>query len=332
MEWWDGAFLEKGKQQDFAHANNYDKDSYNYEDLNPDNCETIGLVHHPKLVEPAVPPPKPKPELLLYTKKEKKKLRRKERLEKQREEHDLIKVGLLEAPEPKLTRANMMKLYKDEAVINPSLIEMKMQEQVAQRLAQHQKRNEDRKLKPQEKKVKKLKKLIGDRTGQLYIAVFKVEDLSNPKNRFKVDVNAQQNFLNGQVVLCPSIRCNMVLVEGTIKAIRRYIKLMLKRIDWNKKDDIEEIKEETEVKEEINVKTEGEDNKNNDNKNKNNKKKEQLDNHCYLVWQGVSGKQSIKDFVIDEVPNYVSGRNLLEPKGLAQYWDMVKNYDDKQIL
>lgn len=36
----------------------------------------------------------------------------------------------------------------------------------------------------------------------LKVAVFRVADLSEPKRRFKVDVNAQQRYLTGGVVMC----------------------------------------------------------------------------------------------------------------------------------
>lgn len=332
MEWWDGDFLPAGKREDFQHANTFDKDAYEYTELSAENCITLELIHRPAQVQPALPESKPKPIPLLYTKKERKKIRRKERMEKHKEEQDMIRIGLVEAPEPKLTRSNMMQLYKDEAVANPTIIEQKMQEQVAKRLANHQKRNEERKLNPQQKKIKKLKKLIGDKTEQQYIAVFKVEDLSNKRIRFKVDVNAQQNYLAGQIMLCPSIRCNMILVEGTKKSIDRYTKLMIRRINWNLREEkeIEEIgKDNNKMEEEDDDRKEEE--KKEEKKIEKKPKGEELENHCYLVWRGISGKQAIKDFVIDTCSSYASGREKLEMKGLAQYWDMVKNYTDDTI-
>ena len=69
------------------------------------------------------------------------------------------------------------------------------------------------------------------------MALFRVRDLSNPQIRFKVDVNAQENMLTGGVLMCkdPSYGeagMNLVVVEGGPKAIRRYIKLMMRRIKW----------------------------------------------------------------------------------------------------
>lgn len=39
-------------------------------------------------------------------------------------------------------------------------------------------------------------------TPPVQVAVFRVADMSDPKRRFKVDVNAQQRYLTGGVVMC----------------------------------------------------------------------------------------------------------------------------------
>jgi U4/U6 small nuclear ribonucleoprotein PRP3 len=50
------------------------------------------------------------------TKKEKKKLRRQKRLERQRDEADKIKLGLLKPPPAKIKLSNMMKLLTSDAI------------------------------------------------------------------------------------------------------------------------------------------------------------------------------------------------------------------------
>jgi U4/U6 small nuclear ribonucleoprotein PRP3 len=74
-------------------------------------------------------------------------------------------------------------------------------------------------------------------------------DFSNPKHRFKVDVNAQQHFLSGIVILYQDTNLNLnedeefqtnsnnkirdgynlVIVEGGPKGVQRFVKLMTKR-------------------------------------------------------------------------------------------------------
>ena len=63
------------------------------------------------------------------------------------------------------------------------------------------------------------------------MAVFRLDDFSNPKHRFKVDVTAQQHFLTGLVVLNQDERvlCNVVVCEGGPNGIRKIIRLMTHR-------------------------------------------------------------------------------------------------------
>lgn len=57
----------------------------------------------------------------------------------------------------------------------------------------------DRKLTPQEAAEKRERKIIGDKNGELEGCLFRIENLSDKKQRFKVSVNAQQYHLVGRV-------------------------------------------------------------------------------------------------------------------------------------
>lgn len=70
-------------------------------------------------------------------------------------------------------------------------------EQMQQRQMNHEMRNQSMKLTPAERKEKKRKKLQEDTTRQVHVAIFRVADFSDPKHRFKVDVNVQQLNLTG---------------------------------------------------------------------------------------------------------------------------------------
>ncbi|CAM9532428.1 unnamed protein product, partial [Discosporangium mesarthrocarpum] len=75
--------------------------------------------------------------------------------------------------------------------------------------------------------------------GCVQLAVFRVTDLSDPKKRFKIDVNAQQRYITGAVLMCNDpmeTGLNLVLVEGGAKALKAYVKLMTKRIRWGEED------------------------------------------------------------------------------------------------
>ena len=80
---------------------------------------------------------------------------------------------------------------------DPSKVEKRVMEQMQQRQLNHEMRNQARKLTPAERREKKRKKLQEDTSRQVHVAIFRVADFSDPKHRFKVDVNIQQLNLTG---------------------------------------------------------------------------------------------------------------------------------------
>ena len=64
----------------------------------------------------------------------------------------------------------------------------------------HEDRNLARALTPAERKEKKLRKMFqetGGGTGETHVRVYRIESLRNPKHKFRVDINAQENRLTG---------------------------------------------------------------------------------------------------------------------------------------
>lgn len=168
---------------------------------------------------------------MYLTKKERKRIRKQARAERENEKRDKIMMGLIPAPEPKFKLSNFMKLIGDQAVADPSKVEQRVMQQMRQRIMSHEMRNLAGKLTPAERKQKTIRKLQEDTSRQVHIAVFRVNNFSNPKHRFKVDVNAQQHFLSGLVVLNQEEKekCNVIIIEGGPKGIRKMINLMTKR-------------------------------------------------------------------------------------------------------
>ena len=71
---------------------------------------------------------------------------------------------------------------------------------------------------------------------QFNVAVFAVKKLVNKKLLYKVDINAQQFHLRGCAAVCPALQWQLVVVEGSAKAVKKYVGLMTARINWAEGD------------------------------------------------------------------------------------------------
>ena len=219
----------------------------------------------------------------------------------------MIRQGLLEPPKAKVKMSNLMKVLGPEATQDPTKLEKEIRTAAAEREQAHVDRNTARKLTPAEKREKKERKLFDDPTTTLetIVSVYKVNKLSHPKARFKVEMNARQNRLTGCSVMTDEM--SVIVVEGKSKAIKRYGKVMLKRINWEeavKKDD-KEGEEEDEDEEE-----------NSEN------------NKCWLAWQGSVAKQSFHRFHVQECLTESAAKKVFSDAGVAHYWDLAVNYTD----
>ena len=76
----------------------------------------------------------------------------------------------------------------------------------------HEKANTERKLTPEERKAKTLRKMKEDLSCGVHVTVYRVKDMSNPAIKFKVDMNAQQFHLTGCMLLYQDV--NIIIVEG----------------------------------------------------------------------------------------------------------------------
>jgi U4/U6 small nuclear ribonucleoprotein PRP3 len=187
-------------------------------------------VHHPVSI-PSYKPPKQLAVLpLMLTDKERKRLRRQRRLEKETEKREMIAVGLLPPPLPKVKLSNLMRVLATEATADPTQVEADVRAQVAERLRKHEADNEARKRTKEELREKAEARTVKDREEGLLVNVYRVRSVENEQHRFKVDMNARQLGLSGSLVVHAD--CNLVIVEGGSKALRKYKKLMLRRIDW----------------------------------------------------------------------------------------------------
>lgn len=187
------------------------------------------------------------------------------------------------------------------------------------------------KLTPEERREKWRSKFEEGEAEEIDMALYRVNDLGDTLHRFKIDKNAQYMQLTGRVILCTTQRCNMVLVEGgpwlapaavpplpargdgrvtlpcprgaVPAGIRKFNKLMLRRIRWNERSadlDAEERGEEVPTR---------------------------PNNQCHLVWRGSASRRAFLGFRFIEAANSEEARRALEPNGAGPYWDMVEQYD-----
>ncbi|CAE7440971.1 RDM16 [Symbiodinium natans] len=296
VEWWDAPFL---KEDQYGQRRAYTE--VNVEKITP-------YVEHPIPIKITTEKEAPEAAMMHLTPKERKKLRRLKRQERTQEIRDKIKMGILQAPPPKVKMANLMRVLGDEAVADPSTVERKVRQQVEQRRKEHEQRNEARRLPAEERKQKKKQKWMAEGEPVVQVLVFKIKDLANKKHLFKIDMNAQQFHLTGCCIACPGV-ANIVVVEGGPRAIKRYKKLMIRRIKWTEEqadedDDDEDQDEVTAPK---------------------------LQDHCVLVWEGVVKQRSFKNWKVSHVRNEPEARKLLNDRQADHYWDMLARYRDPRM-
>ncbi|KAF9971766.1 hypothetical protein BGZ73_005173 [Actinomortierella ambigua] len=292
IEWWDAPYLPNKTYQDVeeGHAKIETEDSL------------ITLyVQHPVPIEPPnelTHKEAAKPRPLMLTTKERKKLRRQRRAEIQKDKQDKIRLGLLPPDPPKVKLSNMMRVLGEEAVLNPTQIEMRVRQETQARLDAHISANEARKLTPEERKAKERAKKEADVNKGIYCNVYRINDLSHPQKRFKVDTNAVQLGLTGMVIFHPVM--NIVIVEGGQKAIGQYKKLMLRRIDWtdNTRLDGTEATEST------------------------------IENRCLLVWEGQLKERKFKDFKFRKCLNDAKLKDTLNRSGAASFWELALTFKE----
>ncbi|KAJ0440290.1 putative U4/U6 small nuclear ribonucleoprotein Prp3 [Helianthus annuus] len=293
VEWWDVPLLESDTYGNITEGGLA-------EDILKKEKITL-YVEHPRPIEPPAEPAPPPPQPLKLTQKERKKLRTQRRLATEKNRQEMIRQGLLEPPKPKVKMSNLMRVLGSEAVQDPTRLEIEIRSAAAEREQAHVDRNIARKLTPAERREKKERKLFDDNnTLETIVSVYKINDLSHPQTRFKVDVNAQENRLSGCAVISEGI-C-VVVVEGGGKSIKRYQKLMLKRINWAAALEEEDQDE------------------NDDDKPK---------NECVLVWQGSVAKHSFHRFLVHECRTENAARKVFSDAGVGHYWDLAVNFSDE---
>mmetsp|Transcript_17901 Transcript_17901/g.41742 ORF Transcript_17901/g.41742 Transcript_17901/m.41742 type:complete len:590 (+) Transcript_17901:148-1917(+) len=298
VEWWDLPFLgtsEDGQKKSYTDA------AVNVEKITP-------YIEHPVPIKVTTEKEAPESAMMHLTPKERKKLRRLKRQERTQEIRDKIKMGILQPPPPKVKMSNLMRVLGDEAIADPSTVERKVRAQVEQRRKEHEQRNEARKLPAEERKQKRILKWKAENDPSTKVLVFRVKDLANKRHLFKIDMNAQQFHLTGVCITCPGV-ANIVVIEGGARAVKRYRKLMMRRIKWT-----EDRK--------------GEDDDGADDDDDENVTAPKLQDHCVLIWEGVVKQRNFKDWKVIHTRSEPEARKKLSDRGAEHYWEMLARYRD----
>ncbi|KAM6968186.1 U4/U6 small nuclear ribonucleoprotein Prp3 isoform 1-T1 [Aplochiton taeniatus] len=286
LEWWDSYILPSNVELT--------------PDTNFKEMELHGvtnLVEHPAQIDaPVDTDDQANVALGVYlTKKEQKKLRRQTRREGQKELQEKVRLGLMPPPEPKVRISNLMRVLGTEAVQDPTKVEAHVRAQMAKRQKAHEEANAARKLTSEQRKEKKVKKLKEDLSVGVHIAVYRIRNLHNPAQKFKVEANANQLYLTGSVVLHRDV--NIVVVEGGPKSQKKFKRLMLHRIKWQEHNSKRDHQDED------------------DEAKRNNK--------CWLVWEGTAKERSYGEMKFKQCPTENMAREHFKKHGTEHYWDLA---------
>ena len=127
--------------------------------------------------------------------------------------------------------------------------------------------------------------------------VYRINDMSDGRHVYKVDINAVENRLTG---VCATTKdgISVVVVEGDAKGMRRFQRLMMHRIDWNPLVNVESADDAM----------------------------FEEPNKCYIVWQGTVAHSAFEDFKTHKCESEQQARNILAEQGVAQYWDAAQHF------
>ncbi|RDW89956.1 U4/U6-U5 snRNP complex subunit PRP3 [Aspergillus mulundensis] len=222
IEWWDEHLVNEPDYATIDDENN----------LKVDSADSIitPYVQHPVLLEPPQEKLKPEQKPMYLTQKEQAKIRRQRRMADLKEQQAKIRLGLEPAPPPKVKKSNLMRVLGEQAVKDPTAVEARVNREIAERRAQHEAANEERKLTKEERHEKLARQQEQDAEKGILMTVYRIDSLANGRHRFKISKNAEQNALTGVCVMHPKF--NLVIVEGGAHSMKNYRKLMMNRIDW----------------------------------------------------------------------------------------------------
>lgn len=305
VEWWDEGLLEE-KTYDCI------DDPAKIKVDGDDSMITI-YVQHPVLLkapqDQLLIPVKP----MFLTSKEQAKLRRMRRAEEHKEIQAKIRLGLEPPPPPKVKRGNMMRVMGEQAIADPTAVEMLVESQIQERQDKHEADNEERKLTKEQRHEKLAENQQKDAQKGLHMCVFKIDTLAFGKHRYQIDNNAKQQALTGITIFHPTL--NLVIVEGGNHSIAKYKKLMLNRIKWTENAPPTDIQAEKQAGDPTWMKSV-------DDKGE---LKDLSDNKCTLVFEGEVRQRAFRKWGSKICESDGEAKELLARNKLDSLWALAKS-------
>jgi U4/U6 small nuclear ribonucleoprotein PRP3 len=322
IEWWDSYFLPKDKKY-FSPFWTKDNEG-NYIHQQKDGIiklehfqitendlakEKISLyIQHPIQIKNEIIEKQNKVQIPTYlTKKERKRIRKIKRAEKEKDKREKQKLGLIKPEPPKIRTSNVLNIMSDSAVQDPAQVEATLRMAYEERRQKMLKENESRKLTKEQKHEKVKKKFERDCKKECKGCLFKIEDLSWTKMKFKIDKNAQQLYLNGICIMNKKKNekslPNLVYIEGGPIAVKKFKNLLLRRIKWDSKETEDDENPHT-------TKTvDG----------------YEITNKCLLLWEGTLKKRLFDKWKMIEVKDEQGAKAILSEKGIEHFWNLVES-------
>jgi U4/U6 small nuclear ribonucleoprotein PRP3 len=251
---------------------------------------------------------------MYLTPKEQAKLRRQRRMADIKEQQAKIRLGFEPAPPPKVKKGNLMRVLGEEAVKDPTAVEARVNREIAERQQKHEAANEERKLTKEQRHEKLAKNQTADAAKGILCTVYKIDNLSNGRHRFKIAKNAEQHALTGITILHPKF--NLVIVEGGEHSIRAYKKLMTNRIDWteNSPSRVREGNQEALASWLMAEDEKGE-------------LKDLTLNRCVVVWEGEEKARAFRKWGSRVCETDSAARDALSRAKMESFWTVAKNME-----
>jgi U4/U6 small nuclear ribonucleoprotein PRP3 len=121
---------------------------------------------------------------------------------------------------------------------------------------------------------------------------------------------------------------NLIIVEGGPRAIKKYKRLMLRRIDWNSK--ARQRKAETEEDPNQETGAPEEEDKDEEGGVEDDEAKVSKDKLCHLIWEGIQRKKTFEKWRVVDVRSENEAKRLLTEKSCEQFWNMAMTFQPER--